>query len=38
MRRQVEGWRANQITDDAANLIIYKAFIERGWDAPKSLG
>jgi hypothetical protein len=37
MRKQVEGWRESQISDDAAKLIIYKAFIESGWDAPKHL-
>ena len=37
MRKQVEGWRESQISDDAAKLIIYKAFIEEAWDAPKHL-
>jgi hypothetical protein len=37
MRKQVEGWRADQITDETAKLIIYKAFIEDALDAPKHL-
>jgi hypothetical protein len=35
MRRQVEGWRQNQLSDDAAKLIIYRAFIEGELEAPK---
>lgn len=37
MRKQVEGWRAAQLTDDAAKLIIYRAFVEGDFDAPKHL-
>jgi hypothetical protein len=37
MQKQVESWRAAQITDDTAKLVIYKAFIEEGLDAPKHL-
>jgi Domain of unknown function (DUF932) len=37
MRRQVETWRAQQLTSAAAKLIIYRAFIEDELDAPKHL-
>src|SRR5271166_6462271 len=37
MRRQVEGWREVQLTDDRAKLIIYRAFVEAEFDAPKHL-
>src|SRR5579862_9368712 len=37
MRRQVEGWREVQLTDDRAKLIIYRAFVEAELDAPKHL-
>ncbi len=37
MRKQVEAWRATQLSDEAAKLIIYRAFIEGGLDVPKHL-
>ena len=37
MRKQVEGWRGTQITDEQAKLIIYRAFIEGDLEAPKHL-
>jgi hypothetical protein len=37
MRRQVESWRGLQLTDDAAKLVIYRAFIEDCLEAPKHL-
>ena len=37
MRRQVEEWRARQISTVAAKLIIYQAFVESDLDAPKHL-
>jgi len=37
MQRQVELWRKTQITDDAARLIFYSAFIDGKLEAPRSL-
>lgn len=37
MRRQVEAWRARQLSDEGAKLIIYRAFIEGGLEVPKHL-
>jgi len=37
MRRQVENWRGQQLSPDAAKLTIYRAFIERSLDAPRHL-
>jgi hypothetical protein len=37
MRRQVERWRSQQLTDVAAKLIIYRAFIESDLEVPKHL-
>jgi hypothetical protein len=37
MRAQVEAWRQSQITDVAAKLIIYRAFIESDLEVPKHL-
>ena len=37
MRLQVESWRQSQISDDTAKLTIYKAFVEGGLEAPRSL-
>ncbi len=37
MRRQVETWRAQQLTTATAKLIIYPAFIEDELEAPKHL-
>jgi hypothetical protein len=37
MRKQVDEWRGEQITDDDAKLIIYKAFIEAELEVPKHI-
>ena len=37
MRRQVETWRAQQLTSATAKLIIYRAFIEDELDSPKHI-
>jgi hypothetical protein len=37
LERQVETWRKTQITDDAAKLLLYTAFIEGKLEAPRSL-
>ncbi len=37
MRRQVDEWRARQISTVAAKLIIYQAFVESDLGAPKHL-
>jgi hypothetical protein len=37
MRKQVEGWRESQLTDDQAKLMIYRAFVEGDLEAPKHL-
>jgi hypothetical protein len=37
MRRQVELWRESQISNVAAKIIIYRAFIEGELEAPKHL-
>jgi hypothetical protein len=37
MRRQVEAWRQEQISDERAKLILYAAFIDAKLDAPRSL-
>jgi hypothetical protein len=37
MSEQIERWRATQIPDEYARLVIYKAFIEDELDAPKHL-
>jgi hypothetical protein len=37
MRRQVETWRQSQLTDLAAKLVIYRAFIESALEVPKHL-
>lgn len=37
MRKQVESWRGYQLSDAAAKLIIYHAFIEDALEAPKHL-
>jgi hypothetical protein len=37
MQEQVEAWRGSQISDDAAKLIIYRAFIEADLDVPRHL-
>jgi len=37
MRRQVEAWRASQLSDEAAKLIIYRAFIQGELEIPRHL-
>ena len=37
MRRQVEAWRAQQLSTTAAKLTIYRAFIEGDLEIPKHL-
>lgn len=37
MRCQVEAWRAKQLSDEAAKVIIYRAFIEGELEVPKHL-
>ena len=37
MRRQVEAWRARQLSDEAAKLVVYRAFIEGELEVPKHL-
>jgi len=37
MRRQVEAWRTSQLPDEAAKLIIYRAFIEGELEVPRHL-
>jgi hypothetical protein len=37
MRRQVEAWRASQLSDEVAKLFIYRAFIEGELEVPKHL-
>jgi hypothetical protein len=37
MRRQVESWRAQQLSPAAATLTIYRAFIEGDLEIPKHL-
>jgi hypothetical protein len=37
MRRQVEAWRAQQLSAEAAKLTIYRAFIERDLEVPRHL-
>ena len=37
MRQQVEGWQQSQLTDVAAKLVIYRAFIESELEVPKAL-
>jgi len=37
MRRQVEAWRISQLSDEAAKLIIYRAFIEGELEVPRHL-
>jgi hypothetical protein len=38
MRRQVEGWRSQQLSVEVAKLTIYRAFIEGHLEVPKHLG
>jgi Domain of unknown function (DUF932) len=37
MRKQVEAWKQARLTDQAAKLIIYRAFVEGELDVPKHL-
>lgn len=37
LKRQILDWQERQITDDFAKLIIYRAFVEGGLEAPKGL-
>ncbi len=37
MKKQVEGWKGTRLPDEAAKLVIYRAFVEGKLDAPKHL-
>ena len=37
MQRQIEAWRESQLSDVAAKLVIYQAFVESELDVPKHL-
>jgi len=37
MRKQVENWKESQLSDTAAKLTIYRAFIESDLEVPKHL-
>jgi hypothetical protein len=37
MRKQVEAWKGTRLPDEAAKLVIYRAFVEGQLDAPKHL-
>ncbi|HYM06051.1 MAG TPA: hypothetical protein VEU11_05775 [Terriglobales bacterium] len=37
MRRQAETWRTSQLSDEAAKLVIYRAFIEGELEVPRHL-
>jgi Domain of unknown function (DUF932) len=37
MRKQVEAWKGARLADEAAKLVIYRAFIESELDVPKHL-
>jgi hypothetical protein len=37
LKQQVETWRENQIRDDEAKLVIYRAFVEGELEAPRHL-
>ena len=37
MRRQVEAWQRNELTDVTAKAVIYEAFVEGRFEAPKHL-
>src|SRR5207302_3219714 len=34
MRRRIESWKETQVTDEQAKLVIYRAFVEGGLEAP----
>jgi hypothetical protein len=38
MRQQVEVWKESRLSDEAAKLTIYRAFVEGKLDAPRHLG
>jgi hypothetical protein len=37
MKKQVEAWKGMRLPDEAAKLVIYRAFVEGQLDAPKHL-
>ena len=37
MRKQIDAWKQSCLTDEAAKLIIYRAFVEGALDVPKHL-
>jgi hypothetical protein len=37
MRKQVEAWQENELTDVAGKVVIYEAFVEGRLEAPKHL-
>jgi hypothetical protein len=37
MRKQIDAWKQSCLTDEAARLIIYRAFVEGELDVPKHL-
>jgi hypothetical protein len=37
MRKQVEDWQKSELTDVAAKIVIYEAFVEGKLEAPKHL-
>ncbi len=37
MRQQVDAWKATQLQDEAAKLVIYRAFVEGKLEVPKHL-
>jgi len=37
MRKQVDTWKESQLSDVAAKLVIYRAFIESDLEVPKAL-
>src|SRR2546426_5184156 len=37
MRKQVEAWKGTRLEDEAAKLVIYRAFVEGELEAPKHL-
>ncbi|SRR5713226_498355 len=37
MRKQIEAWKETRLEDEAAKLVIYRAFVERQLDVPKHL-
>jgi hypothetical protein len=37
MKKQVEAWKETRLPDEAAKLVIYRAFVEGQLDAPKHL-